>query len=74
MTTEVWQVLYRPRKSDQSQKDPHNQHFEVSVCSACSYNNVHNKWKNNLNRDVGISRHDKEREQEDAHTKTESYS
>ena len=34
------------------------------------------KWKNHLyemNGDVGMSLHEKEREQEDAYTKTESY-
>ena len=38
--------------------------------------NEWNKWKNHfeMKGDVGMSQHEKERKQEDSHTKTESYS
>ena len=35
--------------------------------------NEWNKWKNQMKGDVGMSSHKKEREQEDAYTKTESH-
>ena len=46
----------------------------MGLCPKKKNENVWNKWKNHVKGDVGMSSHEKEKEQEDAFTQTQTHS
>ena len=49
-------------------------YYVFSMFGSCVCCDFLNKWKNKMKGDVGMSRHEKERKQEDAYTKTQTHS